>query len=222
MKLILASSGLNAPESVAKCLELVGKPAKDINFAVINEAMAVEYGNHDWFLNDMDGIRNNFGGNIEFVNLLANDIKKVEERLNAADVVWVEGGNTDYLATVLVKTGFDELLPKILKTKVYVGSSAGSQVLGHRPSYKVNEENYNETAYTDKYMDLVDFTILPHLNSMHFNTRVEAWVLEDSKTQNSLVYAVSDDAAVIVDGDKTYVIGKDYLIAKNGQVIERG
>ena len=56
MKLVLASSGFNAREAVEKCIEFVGKPAEEIGFAVIKEAMAVEYGDHKWFLEDMDSI----------------------------------------------------------------------------------------------------------------------------------------------------------------------
>ena len=222
MKLILASSGFNAPESVKKCVEFVGKPASEINFAVIKEAMAVEFGDHKWFLDDMDGIRKSFGGNIEFVNLLALGIKKVEERIGAADVIFVAGGNTDYLMTVFEKTGFSKTLPKLLKEKVYVGSSAGSCVLGHRPGYKTFAEIYEEDQYTDKYLDMVDFTVLPHLHSVHFNTRDNDWVIEDSEKEDNLVYAISDDAAVIVDGEKTYVAGKDYLIAEKGKLIKEG
>lgn len=222
MKLILASSGFNAPEAVSKCLEFVRKPAGEINFAVINEAMAVEHGDHRWFLEDMDSIRDNFGGNIEFVNLLANDTEKIKERLAVADVIFVAGGNTDWLMSVLVKSGVDKILPKLLEGKVYVGSSAGSCVLGKRPSYKTFAEIYQEDQYVDKYTELVDFSVLPHLHSEYFNTRGDDWVLEDSEKEDGLVYAISDDAAIAVEGDKTYVVGKDYLVAEKGQARERG
>lgn len=222
MKLILASLGFDTPEAVKKCVEFVGKPASDINFAVIAEAMAVEYGDHKWFLEDMDGIRNNFGGDIEFVNLLANNIEKVIERINAADVIFVAGGNTDYLMTVLDKTGLTDILPKLLKDKVYVGSSAGACVLGHRPGYKTFTDVYKEDQYTDKYSQIIDLTVLPHLHSKYFNTRDDKWVVDDSKTEDCKVYAISDHAAVVVEDESVYVIGTDYLIAQNGEIIEKG
>lgn len=226
MKLILASSSFNAPEAVKKCVEFVGKPASEINFAVINEAMFGEAGDHSWFLDDMESIRRNFGGRIEFINLLAYDLEKVEERIRAADVIFDEGGNADYLMTVFAKTGFDKLLLKMLKEKVYVGSSAGSMVLGHRPGYKVFADIYIENQSTDKYMDLVGFSVLPHLHSPYFDRKgrigsdKNAWVLEASKTQNNLVYAISDNAAVIVDGNEVYAVGRDYLIAEKGKIVE--
>jgi dipeptidase E len=227
MKLILASSGFRAPESVQKCIEFVGKPANGINFAVINEAMIAEYGDHRWFLDDMDSIRNNFGGNIEFVNLQVLDINEVEKRLNEADVIFVAGGNSDYLSTVYEKTGFSKILPKLLKTKVYIGSSAGSLVLGHRPYYKTQTDIYQEKQYTDKYQEIVDFTVLPHLHSPYFDRKgrggsdKDGWVIEDSENENVPVYAISDDAAVVVDGNKVEVVGKNWLVANNGKIINR-
>ena len=222
MRLILASVGFGAAGVVEKCVEMVGKRAEKINFAVINEAMAVEYGDHRWFLEDMDSIRNNFGGRLEMVNLLANDVAKIKERLMAADVIFGAGGNTDWLMRVLVKTGTAELLPKLLRSKVYVGSSAGACVLGCRPGYKTFVEVYEEDQYVEKYLELVDFTVLPHLYSPDFKTRGIDWVLEDSKLEEALVYAISDEAAVVVEGDRTDVMGKDYLVARGGEVVEEG
>ena len=46
MRLILASSGFESKEAVEKCVEFVGKSANEINFAIINEAYAVEHGDH--------------------------------------------------------------------------------------------------------------------------------------------------------------------------------
>jgi len=50
------------------------------------------------------------------------------------------GGNADYLMHVFNKSGFSKLLPKLLQTKVYVGSSAGSRVIGR----KVSNEAFNK------------------------------------------------------------------------------
>lgn len=221
MKLILASSGFESKEAVEKCIEFVDKPAKEINFAIINEAYAVEHGDHHWILDDMDSIRNNFGGHVEFVSLLALDIDKVEERINAADVIFVVGGNTEYLKTVFDKTGFSKLLPKLLKDKVYVGSSAGSMILGRQPSYKTQDEIYGEVDYfgVHEYLNLLDFSILPHLHSEYFSERADEWAIRESKNVDYPVYAISDNAALIIDGDKEYVVGHDYMKLVGGKKV---
>lgn len=219
MKLILASSGFEAKEAVEKCIEFVGKPAKEINFAIINEAYAVEHCDHSWILDDMDSIRNNFGGSIEFINLLALDIKEVEKRINTADVIFVVGGNTEYLKKVFDKTGFSKLLPKLLKAKVYVGSSAGSMILGRQTSYATQDEIYGEADYfgVHEYLNLLNFSILPHLHSRYFFKRTKEWTIEESKKVDNVVYALSDNAAVIVDGDREYVVGNDYMKLLGGR-----
>jgi len=175
MKLILCSEGFSTREIVDKCIELVGKPKNLINVAVINEAYAVETNNLRWTLNNLTKVTENFGGNLELVNLLALDGQEVKQRVEASDVIYVLGGHTDYLMSVLNKSGFSKLLPDLLKTKVYVGSSAGSMVLGKRLSSQVYEKIYSErNDYgIDRYLEFVDISIMPHLDSPNFPNRRE-------------------------------------------------
>ncbi len=213
MKLLLTSAGFQTPEIVNKCAELVGKPKAEINFAVINEAYAVEHGDHRWVLDDLNNIRDNFGGNIELVNLLALDLDTVKRRMEQADVVFVVGGNTDYLMSVFVKTGFDKLLPELLKTKVYVGSSAGSMVLGKRVSAEAYAKIYGDDGHYGivEYLALVDLSILPHLGNPFFPKRKDV-LLEATKDYRGTVYGLADDAAIVVDGDAQYSVGSEPVI----------
>ncbi|MGI8935211.1 MAG: Type 1 glutamine amidotransferase-like domain-containing protein, partial [Phormidesmis sp.] len=57
--------------------------------------------------------------------------------------IFVNGGSIDYQMYVFKKSGFAKLLPKLLETKVYVGSSAGSMVIGKR----VSTEAYHKIYY---------------------------------------------------------------------------
>ena len=170
MKLILASAGFSTPEIANKCAELVGKSKDGINIAVINEAYAVEHGDHGWVLTDLSQIKDGFKGRMELVNLLALDLAKVKERIELADVIFVVGGHTDYLMSVFRKTGFDKLLPRLLKTKVYVGSSAGSMVLCNRVSTEAYAKIYGEEEDygIDSYLGLVNLAIKPHLGNPLF------------------------------------------------------
>jgi dipeptidase E len=214
MKLILASSGFETEEIVAKCEELVGKPRKSINVAVINEAYAVEHENNlRWVLNDLNAVRDNFGGNLELINLLALDIETIKERIEKNDVIFVVGGNTDYLMSVFNKTGFAKLLPELFKTKVYVGSSVGSMVLGKRLSADAYLKIYGEKSEYDinQYLELVDFTLMPHLDSPHFKNRREN-LLEAAKNHPGIIYGLRDDSAVVVDNGKISTIGSEPLV----------
>jgi dipeptidase E len=214
MKLILASAGFSTPEIVAKCEELVGKSRDKINVAVINESYAVEHeDNLRWVLDDLNRIKDNFGGKLELVNLLALDIKTIRERLELNDVIFVVGGNTDYLMSVFNKTGFSEILPELLKTKVYVGSSAGGMVLGKRLSTEAYKKIYKEEGEygISEFMGLVDIAIMPHLDSPHFPNRKET-LLEAAKDHPGVIYGLKDDSAVILEKEQVSTIGSEPLI----------
>lgn len=213
MKLILASAGFSTEEIVAKCEELVGKPRKDISIAVINEGYAVEHNNLHWVLDDLNNVKNNFGGQLELVNLLALSLTTVMERLEKKDVIFVVGGNTDYLMSVFNRSGLSEKLPELLKTKVYVGSSAGSMILGRRLTTKAYEKIYGERGIygIDRYLELVDLAIMPHLDSSHFPNRKET-LSEAAKDEKGVIYGLRDDSAVVIDGESVTTIGSEPYI----------
>jgi len=213
MKLVLCSEGFATKNIVQVCVDLCGKPQNEISIAVINEAFAVEEGDKRWVLDNLESVFNNFFGEIDIVNLLALSIDEVEKRISNKDVIYVIGGNTDYLMTVYQKTGFDKLLPRLLESKIYVGSSAGSMVMGKRISEAAYRLIYDEDSKYGviDYLGLVDFSIMPHLDSQNFPYR-KANLLEAVGTLKVKVYGLRDDSAVIVDGDKVNVIGSEPIV----------
>jgi len=222
MKLVLGSAPEGKKIITEKIVELAGKPAKEISVVVINEASAVEPVDMRWLINGLNVISQTFGGAIYFCNLLSLNIKDVEKRINKADVIWCFGGNSDYLKLIFEKTGFDKLLPKLLKTKVWVGSSAGSCVMGERGSYKGDVLIYKEDKWYDIkcYMGLIKGIIYPHMGGPFVPPNAYDICAEESKSQPYPVYALSDNSAVIVDNDKVYMIGKNSQKLINGKVIE--
>ena len=100
MKLVLTSSNINQEEILKEILDLVGKPAKDISVAVLNEASSVEEGDKRWLIEGLDFLSKTFGGTIELINLLALDISKIEKRIEKCDIIYkVE--NTKLVETTL-------------------------------------------------------------------------------------------------------------------------
>ena len=54
-----------------------------------------------------------------------------EININDFDIIYMLGGNTFYLLDVIRKTNFDkQIIDFINKGKIYIGSSAGSEILG--------------------------------------------------------------------------------------------
>lgn len=213
MRLVLCSEGFHTPNTVQACVNLVGKPQNEVSFAVINEAYAVEHGDKRWVLKNLHDIASNFSGEIDLINLLALSIDEVKKSIAQRDVIFVIGGNTDYLMSVFIKTGFDKILPEFLKTKVYVGSSAGSIVIGKKLSpqaYKGLYKNRNEFG-TTKYLELVDLAIIPHLDSAHFVGRKET-LQRVAPKHDGVIYGLNDDSAVVVKNDVITTIGSQPTI----------
>jgi len=214
MKLVLCSEAFHTPNTVQACVDLVGKPQEQITFAVINEAYAAEHGDKRWVISNLNDVAKNFPAEMDIVNLLAFPLNEIEERISQKDAIFVVGGHTDYLMSVFVKTGFDKLLPKLLKSKVYVGSSAGSMVMGKRLSSEAYQKMYKEVVGygTTRYLEIVDFTIMPHLDSQDFPGRKEN-LTRASKQHAGKIYGLNDDSAVVVKDNKMEVIGsKPYEI----------
>ena len=223
MRLVLTSDSITNDVIANKIIEFVGKPANEIKFAIINEAYAYEFGSHKWILRNLDTIRKYFGDyNIEFVNLLALDTNKIKERIELADVIFCCGGNTEWLQTVFEKTGFDKLLSKLLKTKVFVGTSAGSMIVGKLPRLETLNEIYGITDLlgVKDYLAWFNFSILPHTSKKFPNSRFESCVNE-SKKQNYPVYSLSDSSALVIEDDKHYLIGEDCYKLVNGKIVEK-
>lgn len=220
MKLVLCSEGFHTSNTVEACVRLVGKPQGQISIGIINEAYAVEEGDKRWVLDNLNSVASNFSGQIDIVDLLALSIEEIEERLADKDVIFVVGGDTDYLMSVYQKTGFDKLLPKLLETKVYVGSSAGSMVVGKRISAAAYKLIYGEDSKwdIDQYVGLVNLSVMPHLDSPHFPNRKES-LLEAVGSFEGKVYGLRDDSAVVIDGDGIQTIGSEPLIIEKGSVV---
>ena len=221
MKTILASSGFTNEQIIQACEELVGKPRAEINFAIINEAIKAEAGDHRWFAESLTEITDNFGGSVELVDLQAHPLDYVLERLRTADVVFCFGGNTDYLTKIFEQTGFAEKLPELLQEKVWVGSSAGSCVLCHRESKDTAENIFTKDSGNDHNLNLLPIFFLPHFHSDWFPQLKEDIAIKESKNTDLPVYLMSDQSAVVVTGDLANLefrtIGTDYVVVQNGE-----
>ena len=219
MKLLLGSWGLSTEPIIKACEEMVGKSRKNINVAIINEAIKGEVGDHRWFAEELQRLVRTIGGNLEFVDLQSHTLDYIRKRIDAADMIYCFGGNTDYLANVFTKTGFEKILPDILASKVWVGSSAGSCVLCHKECEEIQRAVYKEKREADHFMEKVPLVFLPHLHGFYKFDKDD--VIKASTFTDFPVYAMSDESALVLkDQDQPLVIGEDYIVAKGGKVIK--
>lgn len=222
MKLVLSSAGYFTAEIAQATAKLVGKPASQIKTAVINEGYVAEHGDHSWVVDDLNRIKKHFPGPLTLVNLQALTTQQIKNRLLEADVIFVVGGHTDYLMSVFNKSGLSSILPEIVASKVYVGSSAGSMVIGQRVSTTAYQHVYGEKEDygVTRYLELVNFALKPHLGSPSFPQNRPEVLLQISQDFDSTIYGLQDETAIIINGDTQYVIGPDPLKITNGKRVE--
>jgi len=214
MKLLLTSGGLTN-KSISKALfELVGKKPEDTSLVFIPTASNVEMEDKDWFINDLINIRKQ-----NFKSVCITDISAVPEdiwkpQMEEADILFFEGGNTYHLMRWINKSGLVNFLPELLKTKVYVGLSAGSMVTNPDLALRLSQVIYGDDM-EEKPMDglnYVDFYFLPHLNSPNFPNRMEEKIKEVAKTLPKKIYALDDQSALkVIDGRVEIITEGQYL-----------
>jgi peptidase E len=223
MKLVLGSAPEGVKDITEKIEELVGKSADQISVAILNEASAVEDGDFRWLINGLLKVSRTFGGNMDLVNLSSLDIKDIKNRLSKADVIWCFGGSTDWLKIVFKKTGFETLLPKLLQTKVWVGSSAGSCIMGKRGLWKTDSKIYSGEKYYDvkEYLGFINAYLYPHCWGKFVSKNAINILMESSKEHKVPIYALSDKSAVIVEDKKIYMIGRKAWKIVKGKIEEK-
>ena len=207
MKLLLTSAGLSNQKIVKAFSSLIGLPNNKVHIAFIPTASNVEEGDKGWLINDYSNLKKQNYGCIDIVDISALPRKIWLSRIKKANVIFVGGGNTFHLMYWFTKSGLKELLPNLLKTKVYVGVSAGSCIAG--PTIYNSVQNLFGERYNLKIKDgigLVNLQIIPHLNSPYFVKIREENLKEASKDLKEPVYAIDDNSAVVVNNDKIEVI----------------
>lgn len=215
MNLLLTSAGIRTRELANSLANLAGKSLEEINVAVIDEASAIEGGDKRWKIAELSDLAQYVGGKIDFVDLLTLTPDEVRERVAPVDVIYVVGGNPDYLMFLFQKTGFDKLLDELLGEKVYVGSSAGSMVLTRRTTSRDYLGLYAKTKTfgVEDYLGLVDIVFRPHMDSSDLPKYQFETLQKAASDLEYDLYALRDDQAITVrDGELQFVGGEPFTI----------
>ena len=205
MKLLLTSNGLANKSIVVALAELVGKPFDRTNIAFVPTAANAEEDDKSWLIDDLVNIKNQHFNQIDIVDISALPSESWLPRFEHADVLFFGGGHTWHLMHWLRRSGLTDILPKLLKTRVYAGISAGSIVTA--PTLALSSNTSEPFAYEDdlspdvKGLHLVNFHIRPHLNSPDFPKASEGYLQEKAKEIPETIYALDDQSALkVIDG----------------------
>lgn len=190
--IILTSCGIRNEEFKNKFYEIISKEELS-NKRLLYITTAID-GETD---NDTDWVEEEYKTIIDLGIKEENITEyKIGDDLNIDDydIIYMMGGNTIYLLHMINKYNFKEVIEKALnKGIIYIGSSAGSQVMGTTIEYavKFNDNNVGMTDFTA--LNIVDSVIVPHANKKN-----EEYINEvKEKTNNKVIFLYDGDGIII-------------------------
>ncbi len=211
MKLLLTSGGITNTSIRVALFDLVGKKPEETSLVFIPTAANVEMGDKGWLIDDLANLKKQNFKSIDIADISAVDEKIWKPKFEHADVLFFGGGNAYHLMEWITRSGLVSLLPEFLKSKIYVGLSAGSMVMSKDFALKISQLVYEEDL--DKTEDVpglnyVDFYFLPHLNSPDFSKLREQNIREFTEGIREKIYALDDNSALKVVDGKVEVISE--------------
>lgn len=171
---------------VAAFIPTAADPYRDKNFVAVDRAKLVEMG---FQVIDID-IKN-------------KTQDELEKSFESVDLVLVAGGNVFYLLDHAQKSGFLNILNKLIaKGVIYVGSSAGSVLAC--PTVAVAQLFDQVSCAPDltsyEGLGVVDFLIIPHFEKPRYLERMRK-TIEEWSGKGYHLYPLTDQQAIIVSGE---------------------
>ncbi len=204
MKMLLTSGGLENDSIVNALRGLVGTPLEGVKLAFVPTAANAEEGDKGWLINDLNACKK-LGFEVDIVDISASPKEVWKPRLEATQVIFVEGGNTFHLMHWVRASGLQGFLPELLKTRVYVGVSAGSVIAGSSLQFSRSEKADAERIdgpIAEDGLGLVDFCVEPHIGSQYFPELTFEYVKKEAEETGETIYALDDQSAVqVIDGE---------------------
>lgn len=207
MKLFLSSQAISK-EQAPHFIELVGKPAKAIRLAVIENAADVEAGPKAWLLRNREMIEShNF--TVEYIDLrqYTRDTALLRRKLIDQDAFWFGGGNTYYLRWLIHSIGIEDILRELVESgKVYGGGSAGSIIAGPALQYfELADDIHSAPEVLTEGLNLTDKVVVPHMDNVKY-----APIMRDinNKLQSDGYQTIplTDAQAFVINGSEEKII----------------
>lgn len=216
MKFLLTSAGLQN-DALAKALEeLVGKPLQETSILFVTTAANTGSDDKRWLIKNLNQLDQYNFLSIDIIDFAGMSESMYRPHFEKVDVLCFGGGDEQYLAQTT--KGLHSYLLTLLESKVYMGISAGSMILGLLPSASVTEQLFPEDgfAYTkSEGLAILPLTFIPHLNSEFFAS-LRRPLLESLKDSfDGTMYSTDDETALKVDGDQIDIVGTgEYIVFK--------
>ena len=160
--IFLTSCGIINNEIKNEFYKVITKDAKDLKVLYITTASDGETDSDKTWMEEEFQTILNLG--ILKENIIEHKIGN-PININDFDIMYMMGGNTFYLMSIIRKTNFANDIKNFISSgKIYIGSSAGSEILGNSIDVALgyDDNNVNMTDFTG--LKIVDGLIIPHCN----------------------------------------------------------
>jgi dipeptidase E len=224
MKLLLTSQSIHNKSIEAALRSLLDKPSTDSTLVYITTSQNAAVGDKSWLIQNLNDVYNMGWKSFEIIDLAAViDLPKAMwwDRILAADVLFVGGGANFYIGYWLEKSGLAAALPELLKSKVYVGASAGSMVTTASittasqalkqiaDDLPLDMESLGITGQSSpRSLGLVNILLRPHYTDPHYSYITDDVLQKVATMNNCPLYALDDDSALKVVGDSIEVVSE--------------
>ena len=192
-KIVLTSCGIINQDLKKEFYKLLNKEIEKVKVLYITTAIDGEDGS------DTSWIEEEFQTILD-LGIIKENVKEYKMDydidLSLYDMIYMMGGNTFYLLKKIRDTKFDIKLKEAINNGiVYVGSSAGSIILGNTIELALAYDK-NDVNLTDFIgLKLIDGIIVPHAN------RKQGFIKEKKEQYKDKIYAVYDEHGIIINND---------------------
>lgn len=213
MKLVLTSCGITNISIENELKNIIDKDFKGLKMLFCTTASNYEGGKmNDWLIENMEYFKE-LGFEIDVCDINGVNIENFLPRFEWAEVLYFEGGNTQWLRRSIKESGLEEHLDELLKTRVWIGASAGSCVLCPTISNSCQDLfDENIKGFPEDGLGLVDFQFIPHLNNESFPKIKKENLINASKNLKQIdgkkIYITDDRGAVFVNNEEIKIISE--------------
>jgi dipeptidase E len=203
MQLFLTSSANTVISDITTHLP---QKSSEYTVAFINTAAEVEAGDHWWVTADKKALVDS-GFNVDEFTIANLNSSQIEEKLTDKNLIFVAGGNTFYLLDQAIKTSFDKILTRKLEEGIiYIGSSAGSMIVGRRIDLvcTIDDKSKAPDLKSDG-LGLVDLAILPHWGSPDLKKEYKE-AFDAMYCENVKIIPLNNRQYVWIDNDNLKII----------------
>ncbi len=197
MNIFLTSQASNVLKKIASLL-----PKKPNEYKVVFIPTAAKpYADAPWMYTDKNELIA-LGFLVEDLELDSASPEQVKASVEAADIIFVAGGNTFYLLEKAKESGFDGVVKEsVAKGKIYIGSSAGSVLAAPDIKYVELFDDPEKASLENTHgLGLVSFAILPHVGNPKYK-ELHDKVLNEYKDLDYKLVSVNDNQFVVPSGE---------------------